>query len=126
MKLSTPLPAVEVGPLGDWLYEAGYLHSERLRILQSVAATRSLEQSVILGYLDEADYTVSELILEETQPEVPYDDRAWDDADTWELGPAIPLDATIVPPEVEQDECVVDWKRWQSYFPAIAGGETDR
>ncbi len=33
-------------------------------------------------------------------PEVSYDDPAWDDSDVWELGPAIPPDAVVLPPEL--------------------------
>ena len=133
----TPLPPLQFDAFSDWLYEAGYRFSERQRILQSIAATRSLEQSTILGYLDRADYPVSELIFEESQPEVPYDDPAWDDADHWELGPAIPPDAVIVPPELEhtlpnEDEGrpgePIDWKNWLRYVKPIGGGspEADR
>ena len=89
--------------LSDWLLENGYHRdSERDVILDIVKRNRTSEVAYMCGFLDREDRELAELVLEESQPEVPYDDPAWfvapEDFETWELGPAIPPGAVLTPP----------------------------
>jgi hypothetical protein len=83
------------------------------------------------------DDDIEECVAALTDPveyEDPSDWPAWTDADKWEPGPAIPPDATIVPPELEpdgewrpeaepyepSDEDRADYERWLDRLDALA------
>ena len=128
---------LRLGGLSDWLFENGYHRDgERDVILDIVRRNRTSEVAYMCGYIDREDREIAEHILEESQPEVPYDDPAWfvaqEDFETWELGPAIPPDAVLTPPRRNLSQMVlaaaeaesqrVDWRNWERYLPPIAGG----
>ena len=100
---SRPLPWLI--DLSEWLRLNGfYAPSERSRILTSLLDHGTLVHAAESGLVDAEDYALLESIYCESQPEIPWDDPAWDDSDRWELGPAIPPGTVLTPPELEELE----------------------
>jgi len=128
-----PTTPESLEPLAWWLIERGYYPRERLLILTYAAAHRSLHGVVADQTVDREDEPDAYELLEQSFPAVPYGDPAWDGDDTWELGPAIPADAVIVPPTrnigpIPEPFAPADWSHWEELaasLPPIAGGSPE-
>jgi hypothetical protein len=124
--------------LTEWLRLTGYPLPDRHRILTSLLDHGTLAHAAESRLLDPEDYPLAEALFCESQPEIPYDDPAWDCPDTWELGPPIPPGTVLVPPELDDSDPLpmtpegkVDWRTWRKQLglpeipPPISGGAPD-
>ena len=116
---------LNLAALENWLTLHGYSPYERSAVLEIVWDHRSLMHAVERQLLDPLDQEQAENVLVGSQPDVDYDDPAWDSDDRWELGPAISPDAVLTvrlkpAPPAEPAE-PVDWKNWERYRDAAGG-----
>lgn len=117
--------------LAAYLCERGYDSEPRRRILGHVRDHGTLEGTVPT-WLDPEDEAAAEAVLVSTQPAHPQESDAWGSRlgepsmfrlldDCWQLGPAVPADAAIMPPELEEDEEADDLEAWDQAVRDHAG-----
>ncbi len=105
--------ALELDGLSAYLCVMGYDSEPRCQILRRVIDDGHLDGAVPL-WLDAADLADATEVLVSTQLSHPQESSAWGNRsdepsmfrpadDVWSLGPAVPPDAPLVPPELDQD-----------------------
>ena len=95
---------IMIGALHDFLLAKGYDALSRQQICYLAQQQGHLAEAVERLYLDREDLADAEATLADDQTEVPFDDDAWEDNSIWELGPPIPPDAELLPPELDDDD----------------------
>jgi hypothetical protein len=66
--------------------------------------------------LRERQHALQDDLDESKFPELPYDNPPWDDDDRWELGPAVALDAVLVP-SLDDDDLAAYWPDHLEAYP---------
>ena len=132
-----PFTDQDLEPLKWFLYDRHYSLVPRFRILDCARDTRTLADVVADGTLEPADEAEAYAILEACFPPVGTDPWDWDlfsEADHWTTGPAIPVNAVLVPPAgpqapAELSEAVLNYELdcealsyWPGYGEHRGGG----